>query len=105
MGILGVKLSRREVLAAFLGVPAALAACSSREAPRLPEGELVGASDIIGHRIRDGLRVTPSRDQWQQVGVAIVGGGVAGLSAAWHLMKSGYEDFVLLELEQAPGGT
>src|SRR5436190_24230390 len=99
----GTEVTRRELLAAFLGVPAALAACSSREAPRLPEGELVGASDIIGHRIRDGLRVTPSQDQWQRVGLVIVGGGVAGLSAAWHLIKSGYEDFVLLELEQAPG--
>jgi protoporphyrinogen oxidase len=93
------------LLAAFLGVPAALAACRSNENPRLPDGEIVGASDIIGHRIRDGLRVTPSKDQWQRVRVAIVGGGVAGLSAAWQLLASGYQDFVLLELEQAPGGT
>jgi hypothetical protein len=35
----------------------------------------------------------------------IVGGGVAGLSAAWHLQKNGFENFVLLELEPAPGGT
>jgi flavin-dependent amine oxidoreductase len=98
--------TRREVLAAFLGLPAALAACNSGQAPPpLPEGEIVGASDLIGHRIRDGLRVTPSEDQWQRVGVVIVGGGVAGLSAAWQLLKSGFEDFVLIELEQAPGGT
>jgi protoporphyrinogen oxidase len=102
----GHNFTRREVLAAFLGLPAALAACRSGQAlPPLPEGEIVGASDVVGHRIRDGLRVTPSRDKWERVGVVIVGGGVAGLSAAWRLHKSGFEDFVLLELEQAPGGT
>src|SRR2546422_448635 len=101
----GLQLTRREVLAAFLGVPVALAACRSREAPRLPEGEIVGASDVIGHRIRDGLSITPSRDQWERAGVVIVGGGVAGLSAAWRLLKAGFEDFVLIELERAPGGT
>lgn len=98
--------TRREVLAAFLGVPAALAACRSHDAPpALPEGEIVGASDLIGHRIRDGLRVSPSADQWKRVGVVIVGGGIAGLSAAWQLLKAGFEDFALIELEQAPGGT
>jgi protoporphyrinogen oxidase len=98
--------TRREVLAAFLGVPAALAACDSRRgsAP-LPDGEIVGASDVIGHRIRDRLSITPSQDHWEQARVVIVGGGIAGLSAAWHLLKSGFEDFVVIELERAPGGT
>jgi phytoene dehydrogenase-like protein len=35
----------------------------------------------------------------------IVGGGVAGLSAAWRFLRAGFEDFVLLELEPEPGGT
>jgi glycine/D-amino acid oxidase-like deaminating enzyme len=99
------NLTRREVLAAFLGVPAALAACRSIDGPRLPEGEIVGASDAIGHRLRDGLTITPSEDQWQRVKVVIVGGGVAGLSAAHRLLKAGFDDFVLIELERAPGGT
>ncbi len=35
--------SRREILAAFLGLPFALAACGGRETrPPLPEGEVVG---------------------------------------------------------------
>jgi protoporphyrinogen oxidase len=102
----GRSFTRREVLAAFLGVPAALAACSSHTAPPpLPDGEIVGASDVIGHRLRDGLHVTPSQDQWQHAGVVIVGGGIAGLSAAWQFLKAGFEDFVLIELERAPGGT
>ncbi|HTG17555.1 MAG TPA: twin-arginine translocation pathway signal, partial [Blastocatellia bacterium] len=70
--------TRREVLAAFLGVPAALAACRFTGGPRFPEGEIVGASDEIGHRLRDGLTLAPSQDQWQRVKVVIVGGGVAG---------------------------
>ena len=93
------------MLAAFLGLPVALAACRSSNAPQFPTGEIVGASDGIGHRIRDGLRTTPASDAWQRTRLVIVGGGVAGLSAAWRLLKSGFEDFVLLELEPAPGGT
>ncbi|HEX8116604.1 MAG TPA: NAD(P)-binding protein, partial [Pyrinomonadaceae bacterium] len=97
-------LTRRELLAAFLGAPFALAACGRREAaPPLPEGEVVGASDGIGHLIRDGLR--PEPESWERAGVCIVGGGVAGLAAAWRFLRAGFEDFVLLELEAAPGGT
>ena len=34
----------------------------------------------------------------------IVGGGIAGLSAAWRLEKRGFRDFVLLEMETKAGG-
>lgn len=99
-------LTRRELLAAFLGLPFALAACRTRdEAAALPEGEIVGASDGIGHLIRDGLRPEPAPEAWERAGVVIVGGGVAGLAAAWRFSKAGFEDFVLLELEREPGGT
>jgi len=97
--------TRREVLAAFLGIPAALAACRSNRSPSFPDGEIVGASDSLGHKLRDGIRTAPGEDSWQKVGVVIVGGGIAGLSAAWRLLREGFEDFVLLELEPAPGGT
>src|SRR5215218_2686383 len=97
-------MTRRELLAAFLGAPFALAACGGREvAPPLPEGEVVGASDGVGHLIRDGLR--PEPEAWERAGVVIVGGGVAGLAAAWRFLRAGFEDFVLLELEAEPGGT
>ena len=100
----GRGLTRRELLAAFLGAPFALAACGRREAaPPLPEGEVVGASDGVGHLIRDGLR--PEPESWERAGVCIVGGGVAGLAAAWRFLRAGFEDFVLLELEPEPGGT
>ncbi len=98
-------MNRREVLATFLGLPAALAACRSRVVEPFPEGEIVGASDTFGHRLRDGLRIEPAAESWERAGVVIVGGGIAGLSAAWRFLKAGFEDFVLLELEPAPGGT
>src|SRR3984893_19549091 len=96
--------SRREVLAAFLGLPVALAACRSTKAPQFPAGEIVGASDSIGHRLRDGLNIKPAADNWQQAGVVIVGGGVAGLSGAWRFLTSCFACDYLLELEAATEG-
>ena len=97
--------TRREILAAFLGVPVALAACKRNSAPGFPAGEIVGTSDVFGHRLRDGLKVEVPADAWTDVPIVIVGGGVAGLTAAWRLQNSGFNDFVLVELENAPGGT
>lgn len=98
-------MNRRELLAAFLGVPFAIAACTRNEVAPLPEGEIVGASDVFGHRLRDGLRVEVPEDAWTTLPVVIVGGGVAGLTAAWRLKNSSFTNFVLIELETAPGGT
>jgi phytoene dehydrogenase-like protein len=101
----GRTCTRREILAAFLGVPAVLAGCSSLREPPVPDGEMMGTSRELGHRLRDGARFTPAKDHWSRAGVVIVGGGVAGLAAAWRFLKAGYRDFVLLELEKEPGGT
>ncbi len=101
-----MTLTRRELIVTLLGAPALFTSgCSA--SPRLPPaGELLGQSLEIGHRLRDGFRwPQPNADQWQDVGVVIVGGGVAGLSAAWRLQQNGCEDFVVLELESQPGGT
>ena len=98
------RLTRREILAAFLGLPAALSACRSKRKPRVPEGEIVGASDRFGHLLRGTPSFTVPADRWSRTSAVIVGGGVAGLAAAWRLKKAGFEDFILLELESAPGG-
>lgn len=98
------RLSRRELIALMLGAPALLTGCSSKP-PLPPQGELFGQSWQIGHRLRDGFRPQPADDQWRDVEVAIVGGGAAGLSAAWTLKNAGCHDFVVLELETVAGGT
>lgn len=99
-------LTRRDLLAAFLGAPFAAAACGKRApAPvALPPGEIVGGSDRIGHRLRlDAPLSEPS--SWERHDVVIVGSGIAGLAAAWHLERAGIRDVVTLELEPVAGGT
>ncbi len=104
------NLSRRETLGFLLGAPLA-AACAKREARRVP-GEIVGASDRVGHRLRPssepGGGQMPSVElatRETRVDVAIVGAGPAGLSAAWRLERSGEGRFALYDLELRAGGT
>jgi phytoene dehydrogenase-like protein len=87
-----------------LGLPFALAACKT-ENPRQFTGEIVGANVDFGHRLRGGLNIEIPADKWRQVSVAIVGGGIAGLTAAWKLRQKSFTDFTLLELEKEVGGT
>jgi glycine/D-amino acid oxidase-like deaminating enzyme len=66
-------------------------------------GQFVNDSFPTGHRLRDHSHfATPSRTE--EFPIVIVGGGMAGLSAAWRLKKRGFHDFVLLEMEAQPGG-
>jgi glycine/D-amino acid oxidase-like deaminating enzyme len=67
------------------------------------EGSFVNDAFPIGHRIRDRARIAaPQRTE--KFPIVIVGGGMAGLSAAWRLTKRNFRDFVLLEMESQPGG-
>ena len=70
--------------------------------PPLPPGEMLGASNTIGHRLRQMDFLEPT--ETLKVPIVIIGGGVAGLSAGWKLQKSGFTDFVILELESEVGG-
>jgi len=97
--------TRRDLLAAFLGLPAAFLGCSSGKKPALPEGRIVGPQVDLGHRLRDAPPPNIAADRLEQVSVLIVGGGIAGLTAAWRLAQRGLHDFLLLELEPKPGGT
>ncbi len=99
------KLTRREILAAFLGLPFALAACKSESAKPFPEGEIVGANSQVGHLLREAKNFQVPEQNWETVKVAIIGGGAAGLSAAYKFTKENFNDFVLLELENKIGGT
>src|SRR5262245_18632879 len=101
-----MDLTRRELLTLFLGAPFAFNACRQTSLPeKFTEGEIVGQSATLGHVLREGRSFEVPADKWTPVKVAIVGAGIAGLSAAWKLSKSGVNDFVLLELEKAVGGT
>ena len=94
-------LTRRQLLA---GAALAVAAGGCRPSAAAPiEGEIVGAGHGLGHRLRDG-GAWPPPARTERVAVVIVGGGVAGLGAAWHLARSGVKDLAVLELEDTPGG-
>jgi len=81
---------------------AALAGLTRKSGVRLAGG-FVNDSHDLGHRLRDGA-LASSPTHTVRVPVAIVGGGIAGLSAGWRLQKRGLQDFVLLEMESEAGG-
>jgi protoporphyrinogen oxidase len=78
-----------------------LAGCR-RSVPSVPV-RILGANAAVGHLLRDKTN-QPVAGHPERVRTVIVGGGVSGLSAAYHLAQSGNQDFVLLELDTAPGG-
>jgi len=107
-GAAPLRPSRRDVVRALLGAPAAaLAASCSSARPPLPDGELVGGSEVLGHAaLRDAAPPpAPPAERWTRAGVVIAGAGVAGLAAAWRLARAGMGDFLVLELDRVAGGT
>lgn len=93
-------LSRREFL--YTVGAAALAGCAPAGKPPLPPGELLGMSQTLGHRLRDGHFPAPS--ETRQTGTLIIGGGISGLAAAWKLANAAVDDFLVLEMESQAGG-
>lgn len=94
-------MNRRDFLLS-LAAASCLPGCHASAKPPLPPGSLLGAGLERGHRLRG--RDFPAPSETRKIGVAIVGGGIAGLSAAWKLNKSGFGDFRLFELEDETGG-
>jgi len=94
--LLETRLARRSVLAGAGAVP--LAACAADEVAT----SLAGADVARGHALRD--RRFPEPTTMRETQVAVVGGGVAGLTAAWTLAEAGVTDFRLAELEDRAGG-
>ncbi|HEU4453923.1 MAG TPA: FAD-dependent oxidoreductase [Longimicrobium sp.] len=99
----GRPLTRREFVAGAASVAAAaLVGCAPKTDRRIAGG-FADDGGARGHSLRGrNARAAPRRTV--RVPVAIVGGGVAGLSAAWRLAKRGLDDFVVLEMEDRAGG-
>lgn len=94
-----MSLTRRHWLAS-LGLAAA--GCSS-SAPAPAAAAWVGASHLRGHRLHQtGAWPTPAVQR--RVNALVVGGGVAGLSAARGWLRQGVDDLAVLELEDQAGG-
>jgi phytoene dehydrogenase-like protein len=94
--IQSLTISRRLFLsAALIGM-----SCKSR---RGPSGTLIDDGSARGHRLRSPIATGP-RARTARTPIVIVGGGIAGLSAAWRLKQRGVSDFVVLEMESRAGG-
>jgi phytoene dehydrogenase-like protein len=108
-------LTRRELLAAFLGAPFLAACRAGRPAPRITglSTDAFGSPGSPDHPFAPspspGSSVFPrtpgSGLRTSRTSVLVVGAGVAGLSAAWRLERAGVRDFRILELERDAGGT
>ena len=78
---------------------ALLISCASKSNIK---GSIIGASAARGHMLRDKTFADPVKILSKNV--VIVGAGISGLSAARNLFKNGVQDFVILDLEDEPGG-
>jgi glycine/D-amino acid oxidase-like deaminating enzyme len=87
----------------FLGLTSAALINLSLKSDRPIAGSFVNESVQAGHLLRDHATF-PAPKRTEKVPVVVVGGGIAGLSAAWRLRKRGFTDFVLLEMNDAAGG-
>ncbi len=99
-------LSRRDLLRSALTATAATAACRRPPGPKPPlfAGEFVDSHLTAGHLLR-GPPLPVANVAPRPVDVLIIGGGVAGLSAAWRLASAGVRDFLVCELCDEAGGT
>jgi glycine/D-amino acid oxidase-like deaminating enzyme len=101
----GVSPSRRDFVAMLLGAPIAAALACRGSAPRMPPGTLVGTGMARGHAAVRDPHAAAAPAVWREHAVVIIGGGVAGLTAAWDLARRGVRDVVVLELDDVFGGT
>jgi protoporphyrinogen oxidase len=98
-----VKPSRRELIASFLGLAVAEAACRKRDVAPLP-GTLVDRVHETGHLLR-GPPLPRAAAAERRLDALIIGAGAAGLSAAWRLRGAGLNDFLVAEVDSETGGT
>ena len=87
---------------ALIGTGAALLAGCTTGNAAMP-GSLSSTDMARGHLLRQPFGDAAPAETCR-TGVAIIGGGVAGLAAGFALAEAGYRNFRLVELADAPGG-
>lgn len=98
---------RREFLVA-LATPALTAPALvglTRKAPPPLAGGFMDDAGARAHRLlREGSLPNQGARATERRPIVIIGGGIAGLSAAWELLRRGHRDFAVLELDPQVGG-
>src|SRR5947209_10312819 len=94
-----LKTTRRE----FCALGAAALVGLSLKSERPIAGSFVNDSFQLGHLLRDRAQFPAARITVRKP-LIIIGGGIAGLNAAWRLQKRGFSDFLLLEMNSEAGG-
>jgi protoporphyrinogen oxidase len=97
-----VSMDRRDFIKITSGAAVAGSLLFSCKEKKNVKGSIIGASANVGHLLRDKNFSAP--DETLRKKIVIVGGGVSGLSAAYHLQKEGENDFLLFDLEKETGG-
>lgn len=92
-----MSINRRELLMGGLALPMMLGC--DRKAREL---RIAGDDSQSAHRLR--TMDFPAPESGEKHKVLILGGGVAGCTAAYTLEKQGFRDYRLIELGQEPGG-
>ncbi len=96
-------MKRKNFLQVMVLSPFVIGLISSCKKGRKITGTITGASAAIGHQLRD-KPAEKAVSETISKKVVIIGAGISGLSAARQLMKKGVNDFLVLELENYPGG-
>ncbi len=86
---------------AFLILPQ-LVSCSEKR--KSISTKILGANKKRGHLLRDNKLSNLQTVKKIEIDTIIVGGGITGLSCAYHLAKNNYTDFLLLEMNERTGG-
>lgn len=103
-----MKLSRRRFLTHAIG--ASMVGLTSygsfrQFVPALPTISIDSPGKKLGHAMRKASINPPHNIPTVYTNIAIIGSGVAALSAAWQLSRQGRDDYVLLEGPEYNGNT